>query len=118
MIPENEENSNLVYTTDKGAVCLKCSQAKSKCVCRELKKAAIPQTDGAARLGYEKNRKGKGVTLISGLALNETDLLGLAKKLKQRFGVGGSVKGYVIELQGDFREQIAQELVKLGYRIK
>ena len=76
----------------------------------------MPKTDGVVRLRYEvKGRKGKGMTLITGLVLNESGLLDLAKKLKQRFGTGGSVKDYTIELQGDFRKQAEQELRKLGF---
>jgi translation initiation factor 1 len=79
----------------------------------------MPHTDGVVRLRYEtKGRKGKGMTLITGLPLSEAGLLDLAKKLKQRFGTGGSMKDYVIELQGDHREQAAQELRKMGYCLK
>ena len=71
---------------------------------------------GVVRLSYEtKGRKGKGMTLIAGLPLHEAGLLDLAKKLKQRFGTGGSVKERVIELQGDHREAVTQELRKLGF---
>jgi len=80
-----------------------------------MKKAAVPEAGGVARLRYERGSKGKGMTIITGLALSETGLLGLAKKLKQRFGTGGSVKDYAIELQGDFRKQADQELRKLGF---
>ena len=56
--------------------------------------------------------------MIAGLALSQPGLLDLARKLKQRFGTGGSVKDCIIELQGDFRGQTAQELRKLGYSVK
>jgi len=108
-------NSNLVYSTSQGSICPGCGKAIDSCVCRDMKKAAVPDTDGVLRLRYEKGRKGKGMTLIAGLALSETALLDLAKKLKQRFGTGGSVKNYTIELQGDFRKQAEQELRKLGF---
>ena len=111
--------SKLVYSTDQGAICRGCGQVVDSCVCNAIKKAAVPDTDGVVRLRYElKGRKGKGMTLITGLALSENGLLDLAKQLKQRFGTGGCVKDYAIELQGDFRQQAAQELSKLGYCIK
>jgi translation initiation factor 1 len=72
----------------------------------------------SVRLSYKKCCKGKGMTMISGLALSQPGLLDLARKLKQRFGTGGSVKNRIIELQGDFRGQTAQELRKLGYSVK
>ncbi len=109
----------MVYSTASGKICPECGQAKVGCACRALKKAVIPDADGVVRLSYEvKGRQGKGMTLIYGLNLNETGLLDLAKKLKQRFGTGGAVKDYVIQLQGDFRGQAAQELRKLGFPVK
>lgn len=65
-----------------------------------------------------KGRGGKGVTLVKGLVLSEEDLSALAKKLKQTCGSGGTVKDGVIEIQGEHREQIADTLRKLGYKIK
>lgn len=115
----SDSNSRLVYSTLQGSICSGCGKMIDSCVCRNIKKAAVPDTDGVARLRYEtKGRKGKGMTLITGLALSETGLLDLAKKLKQRFGTGGAVKDYTIELQGDFRLPAAQELRKLGYSVK
>jgi translation initiation factor 1 len=108
-------NSNLVYSTLQGSICPGCGKIIDSCVCRDMKKAAVPDTDGVVRLRYERGRKGKGMTLIAGLVLSESGLLDLAKKLKQRFGTGGSVKNYTIELQGDFRKQAEQELRKLGF---
>lgn len=66
----------------------------------------MPQ-DGVVRIGREtKGRKGKGVTLVSGIALPEADLKALAKQLKSLCGAGGSIKDGVIEIQGDHREQV------------
>lgn len=114
-------NSKLIYSTSLGSICPECAQALDNCVCSGLKKAVVPNADadGVVRLRYEvKGRKGKGMTLIFGLALSEIGLLDLAKKLKQRFGTGGAVKDYTIQLQGDFRQQAALELRKLGYCVK
>jgi translation initiation factor 1 len=65
-----------------------------------------------------KGRNGKGVTLISGLPLGGEELKNLAKVLKQKCGCGGSVKDGVVEIQGDQRDMLEQELVSLGYRVK
>jgi translation initiation factor 1 len=111
----NDSNSSLVYSTSEGAICPAHGKAIGSCVCRNRQKATTPKTDGIVRLRYEtKGRKGRGMTLIAGLALSEAALLDLARQLKQRFATGGAVKDYVIELQGDFRKQAEQELRKLG----
>ncbi len=112
-------NARLIYSTERGKICPGCAQAVTSCVCRDIKKSRLPDNDGQLRLRYETSgRKGKGMTVITGLALNETELLQLAKRLKQRFGTGGAVKDYTIQLQGDFCLPAAQELRKLGYGVK
>jgi translation initiation factor 1 len=115
---DNDLNSRLVYSTSVGSVCSACSQPVKNCVCHQMKKKTLPQTDGEARLSYEiSGRKGKGVTLITGLPLGKEGLLALAKQLKSQFGTGGSLKDNVIELQGDQREKAAVELRKLRYYV-
>jgi translation initiation factor 1 len=75
--------------------------------------------DGIVRLHREtKGRKGKGVTVIKGLALAESDLATLAKTLKSRCGVGGSVNAGIIELQTADREKIKSLLEAQGYTVK
>jgi translation initiation factor 1 len=72
-----------------------------------------------AKVGRETaGRKGKGVTTVFGLPLSEAELLDLAGKLKQRCGTGGTVKDGRIEIQGDNRDRVMAELVKLGFQVK
>ena len=63
-------------------------------------------------------RRGKGVTTVFDVPLEEHGLRKLAATLKQRCGTGGTVKDGRIEIQGDQRDRIAAELEKLGYRVK
>jgi translation initiation factor 1 len=63
-------------------------------------------------------RRGKGVTTVFDVPLDEAGLLELAAKLKQRCGTGGTVKDGRIEIQGDQRERLVVELEKLGYKAK
>src|SRR6476619_1772598 len=60
-------------------------------------------------------RKGKGVTTVSGVPLNDAGLRELAGRLKKRCGVGGSAKDGVIELQGDHRDVVVEVLRGEGY---
>ena len=60
-------------------------------------------------------RRGKAVTTISGVPLDDAGLRELAGKLKKRCGVGGSTKGGVIELQGDHRDVVMEVLRAEGY---
>jgi translation initiation factor 1 len=62
-------------------------------------------------------RRGKGVTTISGVPLDDAGLRELAGRLKKRCGVGGSVKDGVIELQGDHRDTVMDVLRADGYDV-
>ncbi|MFH2046350.1 MAG: translation initiation factor Sui1 [Pseudomonadota bacterium] len=113
----NNKNTSLVYSTEFGKMCPACNKPVVNCICR--KKQSAPKSDGIVRLMREtKGRKGKGVTLITGLPLDDEDLKNIAKVLKQKCGSGGSVKNGVIEIQGDHRGVLEKELGMLGYKVK
>ncbi len=77
------------------------------------------KNDGIVRLMREtKGRKGKGVTLISGVPMDNEGLKKLTKSLKQKCGSGGSLKNGIIEIQGDHRDVLEKELGRLGYKVK
>lgn len=102
-----DKNSKLVYSTDKGRI----KEAEPSNTIRHL--------DGIVRLSREtKGRKGKGVTIITGLDPNREDMKALAKKLKQLCGTGGTVKDGIIEIQGDHRELLAGYLREAGHTVK
>ena len=63
-------------------------------------------------------RRGKGVTTVFDLPLDDDGVRELAALLKQRCGTGGTVKDGRIEIQGDHWERIVAELEKLGYKVK
>ena len=60
-------------------------------------------------------RRGKAVTTIYDLPLDDAELRALAGRLKKRCGVGGSAKDGVIELQGDHRDVVLNELRAAGW---
>ena len=99
-----EKQNRLVYSTAGGEV-------------PSEKKAGSFR--GTARIQREtKGHQGKTVTLISGLALRESELQTLAAELKKACGCGGSVKDGIILIQGDKRDLLAQILAARGYQTK
>jgi translation initiation factor 1 len=117
------QRNRLVYSTSTGRLCPECGRASADCRCRRSKPATatplVPQGDGIVRIGREtKGRKGKGVTVISGIPLAGDELDALATRLKKRCGCGGTVDGGLIEIQGDHRDLLVEELGKLGYKVR
>lgn len=108
-------NSRLVYSTEADSICPGCHKTLRKCRCRAVQDNGNSRqiVDPPIRISREsKGRKGKGVTIVSGLSLGEPELKSLAKKLKALCGSGGTVKNECIEIQGDHRDQVKQELEK------
>ncbi len=71
------------------------------------------------RVGREvSGRGGKGVAVITGLPLSSEALQELATRLKKLCGAGGAVRNGTIEIQGDHRDRLVAELIKLGYDAK
>ena len=104
---KSNSDVSIVYSTDKGRISLK-TETKS-----------APEGDGIIRIHRDsKGRKGKGVSIIKGLSLDEKALKQLAQKIKKQCGCGGTIKEFAIEVQTDNRELIQSILEKMGYQVK
>jgi len=80
--------------------------------------AAPPPAGGRVKVRRETaGRRGKAVTTVSGVPLDDAALRELAGRLKKRCGVGGSAKNGVIELQGDHRDAVVELLRGDGYDV-
>ncbi|MDD2920769.1 MAG: hypothetical protein PHQ36_00660 [Anaerolineales bacterium] len=108
-MPQND--SRTVWSSDQGDIRKKETAA--------AKVKSLPPQEQTAYLHRDsKGRGGKAVTIVKKLVLSEEDMKELAKRLKQVCGAGGTVKDGEIEIQGERRERIAEELRKLGYKVK
>lgn len=111
-----DRNNGPVYSTEHGRMCPACGKSIGECLCGRNNSV---RGDGIVRVAREtKGRKGKGVTVITGLPLDHSGLSQLAKKLKQKCGTGGTVRNGVIEVQGDHRDKLVDELKIQGYNVK
>ena len=96
-------------------MCPACRQPLAVCVCKQ---AVAPASD-RVRVRFEtKGRKGKGVTVISGVPLAALLLVELCKQLKQSCGAGGTVKDGTIEIQGEHSATVVAMLKSRGWRVK
>ena len=109
-------NQRLVYDSDAPlAKPSRVGKAKPAPNVPELK---VPR-DGVVRLLRDrKGRGGKTVTLVAGVPGSQAVLTALASDLKRLCGTGGTLRGEVIEIQGDVRERIKPELERRGYTVK
>ena len=72
---------------------------------------------GIIRIRREsKKRAGRVVCVVEGLAAEQ--IKSTCKELKSKFGAGGTVKGGVIEIQGDHRDQIRELLESKGLAVR
>lgn len=69
-------------------------------------------------IALERLKGGKVATIIENFIGSENDLQTLGKQLKNKCGVGGTVKDNIILLQGEHREKVIQLLGALGYKSK
>jgi translation initiation factor 1 len=107
----------LVYSTDGGRMCPACRRSVADCVCARAPVA--PAGDGIVRVSRQtQGRAGKEVTLVKGLALDAAALAQTARQLKAACGCGGSVKDGVIEIQGDHRDRVVEQLQAQGWPVK
>jgi translation initiation factor 1 len=118
----------LVYDSDavQPGHCPTCGKRLDRCSCgsaRSGRKAdpSPPATnlprDGVVRLLRDrKSRGGKTVTVIAGVPTHV--LPTLVSELKRACGTGGTLRGDVIEIQGDFRDRLKTELERRGYTVK
>ncbi len=114
---KTNRSGTLVYSTGLGRICPECRQQASRCQCSQ--KPQLPRGDGIVRISREtKGRKGKGVTLVSGVPLAAPELKAYAANLKKLCGSGGAIKNGVIEVQGDHRDRLFAELQKQGWTVK
>lgn len=94
--------------------------AKHPPVASTSAKKPEPKKRGRVDIRREKSgRGGKWVTVVAGegfLHIAPRELETLLQKWKGQCACGGTIKGKVLEIQGDQRDYVARELTAMGYR--
>lgn len=96
--------------------CDRCNELEADCKCEPLPEPKLPPEEQTAVVKTEKRKRGKLVTLVSGLKSNECDLDELLTTLKNHCGAGGTIKEDVLEIQGDQLSRVRDKLTQLGFK--
>jgi len=105
----SKRDANLVWSSDGG---------DRRRESRGRPAQSAPAGGGRVKVRREvAGRRGKAVTTVSNVPVDDAGLKELAGRLKKRCGVGGSAKDGVIELQGDHRDVVVEVLKAEGYDV-
>lgn len=88
---------------------------------KQKQAVAVVPSKTCVKLRIEKkSRGGKSVTVLYDLPENPDYFKKLLKQLKAKCACGGSLKlnPLTIEIQGDQRQKIKDELLKMGFQVK
>ena len=103
---------------ERPVTCERCAEPLAKCACpRDASGDVTTPKDQSARVRREK-RRGKWTTVVSGLDASATDLPAMLKGYKSRFGAGGTLTKDGLEVQGDHRDAVVDDLRDRGYPAK
>lgn len=104
---------------ERPVACDRCGADVNQCNCpaESIEPVEVAPADQRLQVALEKRKRGKVVTVISGLAGSVEQSKRLLRTLKQDCGAGGMLEGSQIELQGDHRQRASQWLRAEGYRL-
>jgi translation initiation factor 1 len=103
---------------ERPVTCARCGRPGDGCTCPrdQTGEVRLPR-DQSIRVRRER-RRGKWTTVAEGFDPVASDVTGLCRSFKTKLGVGGTATGGVLELQGDLRDRLVDELRQLGYSAK
>lgn len=84
----------------------------------EVVKNSLKQTSPLYIVVDKKGRNGKTATIIEGFSIPQNEVEEIATKLKQKLGVGGSVRQGEILVQGNHSDKVKKILQDLKFKVK
>ena len=107
---------------ERPVVCERCGRDVKLCDCPPLQAgqpAPLPVAPSRQRLkiGLEKRKRGKLMTVVSGFSGSEAQLRELLSELKQSCGAGGTVVEQCLEIQGEQQTRVRNALLAKGYQV-
>lgn len=103
---------------ERPVTCEVCGRPRDDCDCpRDAAGGVCRPQEQPARVRREK-RRGKWLTVVSGLDPHASDRATLLKQAKARCAAGGGTTDDGFELQGDHRDALVAWLKERGYPAK
>lgn len=78
----------------------------------------LARAEQRLQIRTETRRYGKPVTIVEGFDPSAIDVKAVASRLKKRLGVGGTVEGDAIELQGNHVSRLPEILEDEGFEVE
>ena len=105
---------------DRPPKCERCGELEKDCQCPPPEPVRTAPEKQTAKIGIEKRKKGKIVTVVRGLADGHPGkhLNDLLTSLKNQCGAGGTIQDGNIEIQGSHEERVTKLLKQIGYKIR
>ena len=101
---------------ERPVTCAICAEPVDRCDCpRGNDGTPVRPKDRVIKVTIEKRRRGKTVTVLTGLDLAADEMASLLRRLKSACAAGGTVDGGSIEIQGAHAEKLTAVLAELGY---
>lgn len=101
--------------------CERCDALMENCKCEPLpgpQEPTIPPEKQRLKIRVEKRKKGKVVTVISGLRFSSSDeQKNLLTEMKNFCGAGGKIADDLVEIQGDHADRLKQFLSQKRYKV-
>ena len=100
--------------------CERCEKPETECKCPPIEAPAVKRPAGSrsVRVGVEKRKHGRMMTVVRDLNPDRDDLPALLTKLKSACGAGGTITEGLLEIQGAHLERVSGELLKLGFKVR
>ena len=99
--------------------CDRCEELEADCKCDPLPPPAnvVDPAKQKLKIRVERRKRGKVVTVICGLAVDDARSA-LLTELKNLVGSGGTIRDDNLEIQGDHAANLSSFLSDRGYKVR